>query len=84
MTKPPTFNGIPMTETKLAALTRLAKCPTGSTHVEGVMNGGTLAALVQMGLAGRVQSHRLGAARFMITDAGRAVLVPEEPEEEAV
>ena len=71
------FNGIELTPVKLKALIYLAACPTGSTHIEGVVNGGTLATLVQMGLAKRVDGDR---SRYVINEAGLALVPPAEEE----
>jgi hypothetical protein len=61
---------VPMTETKIATLRELAKCRTGTCSVTGVMEGGTLAALVQFGLAERIPSDSLGGARYRVSEAG--------------
>lgn len=69
----------PMTETKIATLRELAECPNGSCRVTGVMEGGTLAALVQFGLADRIEPDPLGGARYRINPAGRTFLATMEP-----
>jgi len=47
------FEGIELTDDRLAALIGLARCPNGSAGVVDVLPGALLATLVQMGLADR-------------------------------
>ncbi len=74
MKKPVRFNGIAMTEQHERVLEELAKCPKGSTAVHGVMSGGLLAALVQMGLADRIEPDALGGNRYAVNTAGTGYL----------
>jgi len=59
------FNHIPMSPTRLAVLGKLIEVgPGGTCSVRGVMDGAVLAVLVQMGLAERMGSDRLGGQRY--------------------
>lgn len=69
----------PMTATKIWTLRELAKCPEGSGAVSGVLDGGTLAALVQFGLADRLPPDRIGGSRYAANEAGRQFLASLEP-----
>lgn len=76
MTRPPwrtiaarTAQGLDVTRHQVMVLKALADCGrAGSCAVQGLMDGGTLAALVQLGLAERIPSQtgkdRLGGCRY--------------------
>lgn len=68
-----------VTQHQLNVLAELDKCgPRGTCAVRDVMDGGTLAALVQLGLAVRpVRSanDRISGCRYRISAAGEAFLV---------
>lgn len=71
------FNHLPLTPPRLAALVELAKFPTGAGGIAGVMSGGLLAALVQMGLADRIDPDAVGGNRYRVNDKGHEVLASE-------
>lgn len=66
------YNGIPLTSDRLKVLQALARCPSGSGAVPGVLPGGLLAALVMMGLAERTPRTRdqVGGLHYQCTAAG--------------
>jgi hypothetical protein len=65
--------GDKLSATKVAVLAELATWPKGTGSVSRVLDGGTLAALVQFGLAERAPADRI-SHRFIISDQGRALL----------
>lgn len=65
---------VPLTASKLDALVQLARWPDGCGSMPGVMNGGTLSAQVQFGLAERLSADPLGGQRYRINAAGLQVL----------
>lgn len=75
--RPKRYNHIPLTEHRLDVLTELAGCPNGTAAINGVIPGGVLAALVQMGLADRIEPDRLGDNRYRINERGRDALAVE-------
>lgn len=66
--------GVFLTPAKWRALTALAACQRGSAAVQGVMEGGDLAALVQFELAIRLPEDRLGGNRYAVSEAGGDLL----------
>jgi hypothetical protein len=71
------YNCIALNEHRLDVLTELARFTNGSAAINGVMPGGTLAALVQMGLVDRIDPDRLGDNRYRVNDKGVAALALE-------
>lgn len=81
MTRPPwrivaarNAQGLDVTRHQLTVLKALADCgKAGSCAVQGVMDGGTLAALVQLGLAERLPrmaKDQLGGCRYRALPEG--------------
>lgn len=72
-----TVGKVELTDAKINALEALGRCVTGSCAVRGTMDGGTLAALVQFGLAERMAAaanDHAGGNRYRISQQGVAVL----------
>lgn len=70
-------SGHVVNDAKLETLARLAGWPNGTGAISGVLEGGTLAALVQFELADRIGEDRVGGLRYRINAAGLAMLRAE-------
>ena len=69
-----TLAGQPITRAKVLALAELATWPAGTGAIAGRLDGGNLAALVQHGLAERIDPDRIGGCRYRINAAGLELL----------
>jgi hypothetical protein len=75
--RPRRINGVSLDEHRMRVLAVLATFEHGSAAINGVMPGGTLAALAVMGLADKAGTDRLGDPIYRINDKGSATLASE-------
>ena len=79
-----TAEGRAITREKVRVLAELATWPAGTGAIAGVLDGGSLAALVQLGVAESIGADRVGGCRYRATDEGLELLtrlgVLQQPE----
>jgi hypothetical protein len=69
-----TSAGRAITRAKALALAELATWPKGTGAIAGVLDGGTLSALVQLELADRIETDRIGGCRYIANEQGLQLL----------
>ena len=69
-----TREGRAVTREKARALAELATWPVGNGAIAGVLDGGSLSALVQLGLAERAEADRVGGCRYRCSADGLQLL----------
>ena len=69
-----TRDGRAFTREKARVLAELATWPNGTGAIAGVLDGDSLAALVQLGLAERVETDQVGGCRYRATESGLELL----------
>lgn len=73
MARARTIKGQTLDQHRIRVLEELSKHPEGSAAINVIMPGGTLAALVKMGLADVVRTDRLGEPVYRVNDNGHQV-----------